>query len=113
MEAKYIQVKLKEWLIHLYELKQGNIILKNKLSEALKNKVSRSFVEKVDLYQQKIISRDQIIDLLRHDATALLSKYVLTSKLETEANTLEKDINRISIEFNQMKIELEEYISKH
>jgi hypothetical protein len=100
---------IKEWLSILDGLRQENVLLKSRLSNALQQKVSRSFIETAEDFQQKFISKDQLIDLLRHEMTGLLERSVIIIK-EEKANTfqsryetLEKDMQRLITEFHLMK----------
>lgn len=104
------------WLATLEGLKQDNIIMKNRLSDVLKKEVEHSFVEKAEFFQQLFIDKEQILDLLRHDITALeinLDKSgqdKSNDNLFEHAQLLENELMRVVFEFNQMKILFEHFL---
>ncbi|RXK86941.1 hypothetical protein [Filimonas effusa] len=109
-------IEAKQWLVILDELRQVNILLKNRLVHALKQDVSRNFIETAEYYHQKFIDKDQLIRLLRHDITSLLEEHIDaqddSAPWLSRFFTLEKDMQRIISEFSGMKAAFETYLSE-
>jgi hypothetical protein len=108
---------IRSWLSVLDDLRQENILLKSRLSNALQGEVSRSFIETAEDYQQRFIYKDQLIDLLRHELTDLLSEKTgdrqeQLSIWQDRITLLEKDIQRLSLEFSLMKTGFDNYLSE-
>jgi hypothetical protein len=109
---------VREWLAVLDDLRQENIVFKNRLSEAVKESQSRPFIEEAENFQQRSIEKDQIIDLLRYDITNLLMKMRhkdITGGelpvLQQQANVLNSDIQKLASGFGQMQQSFDRYLS--
>ncbi|ANI89833.1 hypothetical protein A9P82_11355 [Arachidicoccus ginsenosidimutans] len=108
----------KQWLVVLEKIKQENIILKNRLADAIKQDVSKDFIEYAEYFQQRFIEKDQIVDLLRHDINMMLSagshlhKSSDKSQLKKFASQMTDDIEKSRLEFEQLKISFNTYLSK-
>ncbi|MFA6059134.1 MAG: hypothetical protein WC756_13100 [Taibaiella sp.] len=77
----------RKWPAILNELRTRNVQLKEQLSQAIKGDVSLSFVEQAEIFQQKFVEKDQILELLRHDVRAMLDKLLehpITSMAERQ-----------------------------
>ena len=110
-KAYYIK-ESRKWLNALNELRMENIRLKNELSEAVSHEVSLDFVEEAELFQQRFVEKDQVIDLLRHDINILLHTYEpITVAEERQYIVLEKDMEQLIHEFRQMKISFRGFLS--
>lgn len=99
---------IRSWTTALEKLRQENVQLKNRLSTAIQQQVSRSFLDEAELFQQRFIDKDQVIDLLRHDISLLARKSMHTGQKATEssgnkARLLAKDIRTLVEEFNLMR----------
>jgi len=109
---------VREWLVALDELRQENIVLKNRLSEAVRKSASRPFIEEAEVFQQRSIDKDQVIDLLRYDIANLMVKMKYnglisgeTPVLQQQAVTLKSDVEKLVSGFTQMKQSFDHYLS--
>lgn len=108
---------IRQWLSVLDELRQENIILKNRLSEAVSRSMNRSFIEVADVLLQHSVDKDQVIDLLRHDIAGLMVKIkredapAADVMLDKQLQTLGGDVDKIVTGFRQMKQDFEQYLS--
>lgn len=111
----YSETEIKTWLSIVDNLKQGNVFLKNRLSEAVKGPLSDSLIDSAESFQQNFINKDQIIDLLRHDITDLLaglSKRTMADNNDDKISLLHRDVERIVLEFDKMKYSFEHFLSQ-
>ncbi|HEY0297786.1 MAG TPA: hypothetical protein VGB84_01065 [Arachidicoccus sp.] len=112
----WFRAEAKKWLVILEKIKQENIILKNRLANAVKQEVSKVFIEEAEQFQQRFIEKDQIVDLLRHDINVLLSSGSYSHKTTDNGNLqkykeqMEKDIHKSLAEFEQLKTSFETYL---
>jgi len=109
---------IREWLTVLDNLRQENIALKYRLSEAVRQSISRPFIETAEIFQQKSVDKDQLIDLLRHDIANLLIKMKFNdvvdndaAVLQQQARTLETDVQKVVSGFEQMKQAFDQYLT--
>lgn len=107
--------EVRQWLAILDELRQMNILLKNRLVFALQQEVNRTFIEIAEQYHQQFIDKDQLIRLLRHDLTSLLEDGQRDGGESPDWFArffrLEKDMQRIINEFSGMKAAFEYYLT--
>lgn len=111
----YSETEIKEWSTTIDNLKQENVILKNRLSEVVKGTLSNSLIDSAESFQQKFINKDQVIDLLRHDISDLLagiSKRNMAGDNDDKISLLRRDVQRIVLEFNKMKSSFERFLSQ-
>lgn len=97
---------------------QENIILKNRLSNAVQQEVSKAYIERAENFQQRFIEKDQIVELLRHEINTLLMSHYNHSHSQEEINLvrkrfllLKRDIQKVKDEFDFLKSSFEEYLS--
>ncbi len=97
---------------------QENIILKNRLSNAVQQEVSKAYIERAENFQQRFIEKDQIVELLRHEIYTLLMSHYNHSHPQEEINLvrkrfllLKRDIQKVKDEFDFLKSSFEEYLS--
>lgn len=105
---------VKEWQTFLNNLRLENISLKNRLSEAISHDVSTAFVEQAEHFQQRFVEKDQVMDLLRHDINTILqdtAPVAVTEADQRQYRMLEKDMQRLRDEFNQMKRSFATFLS--
>ncbi len=102
--------KISAWQAVLEEVKLENNSLKNLLAEAISKNVSRKFVEQAEIFQQKFVDKDQVLDLLRHDISSLLKNRGITLKSGSQLKTLGRDIIRIQSELRHLKSAFYQYL---
>ncbi|MFA6059149.1 MAG: hypothetical protein WC756_13175 [Taibaiella sp.] len=106
----------RKWQTVLNELRTRNVQLKEQLSQAIKGDVSLSFVEQAEIFQQKFVEKDQILELLRHDVRAMLDKLLehgITGTVERQYSLLKKDIAKLMDEFYQMEMSFSEFVASN
>lgn len=96
---------------------QENIILKDRLSNAVQQEVSKAYIERAENFQQRFIEKDQIVELLRHEINTLLMSHYNHSHPQEEINhvrkrflLLKRDIQKVKDEFDFLKSSFEEYL---
>jgi hypothetical protein len=109
-DNKLFSQKIAAWQTVLEEVRLENIRLKNLLAEAISKNVSRQFVEQAEIFQQKFLDKDQVIDLLRHEISSLLTGNVDVLKNGSQINSMEKDISRLQAETGLLKTIFYQYL---
>jgi hypothetical protein len=102
-------------LFELDALKQENINLKNGLSRALQNRVANGFVDRAEEFQQLFINKDQVIDLIRHEVSALMIAGPHDSANGQQAEKfvqMQQEIEVLVSCFVEMKAAFEKYLSE-
>lgn len=102
-------------LFELDCLKQENANLKNGLSAALQDKVNGNFIEKAEEFQQMFINKDQVIDLFRHEVTALAIETSPDAGNGEEPGKIvqmQREIEVLTTCFFEMKAAFEKYLSE-
>nr|WP_295927483.1 hypothetical protein [uncultured Dyadobacter sp.] len=102
-------------LLELDYLKQENTNLKNGLSMALQDRVNGNFIEKAEEFQQMFINKDQVIDLFRHEVTALSIGSSPDGGNGVEPGRIvqmQREIEVLTTCFFEMKAAFEKYLSE-
>lgn len=102
-------------LLELDYLKQANTNLKNGLSRALQDQVAGSFVEKAEEFQQMFINKDQVIDLFRHEVSALMIAAPFNARNGQHSEKvveMQQEIEVLITCFFDMKTAFEKYLSE-
>lgn len=116
-ELKLIQLQYESdtWKRLLAFLKEENVHLKNRLSEVLKNKFDKSLLEEVESFQNRFVTKDERIALLRNEVAEVdkllvreifengrIKKKVANKikKLRTEIMSAERQFFKLKQEFN-------------
>ena len=113
--AHYIK-ECRKWLAVLNELRIRNVQLKEQLSQAINGDVSLSFVDQAELFQQKFVEKDQILELLRYDIKATFDKlpeHLITNAAERQYAILKKDILKLTEEFQQMETSFSQFVASN
>lgn len=71
LKLKQIEYEFATWNRSLEYIVDGNIHLKNRLSEILKDKFDKYLLEEVDAFQSRFIKEDELISLIRNDIVEL------------------------------------------
>lgn len=95
-----------------------NIHLKNRLSEILKDRFDKNLLEEADGFQNRFVSQDEMIWLMRHDV-AEFKKLMLTDiyenqkknkKIVQKINNLRKNIVNAEKNFSILKSEFNHFL---
>lgn len=106
----------RKWQTVLNELRTRNVQLKEQLSQAVNGDVSLSFVEQAELFQQKFVEKDQILELLRHDVKAMLDKlseHPTNGAADRQYTMLKKDMVKLMDEFHHMEISFSQFVTSN
>lgn len=104
----------REWQTVLNELRARNVQFKGQLSRAINRDVSPSFIEQAEVFQQKFVEKDQILDLLRHDVKSMLDKlseHLVSAAAERQYTILKKDIVKLIDEFHNMETSFARFVN--
>ena len=91
LKLKQIEYEFDSWNRSLEYIVDGNIRLKNRLSEILKDKFDKYLLEEVDDFQTRFIKEDELISLIRNDIAELKR---LSDRAIFEKGKLKPEIDR-------------------
>lgn len=121
LKLKQLEYELDSWNRLLEYLVDGNIRLKNRLSEILKDKFDKYLLEEVDNFQTRFIKEDDLVSLIRNDIADLnkiFDKAIFEKgKLKPEINRKLKIIrNNLAIaekQFSLLKAEFNDFLTEN
>ena len=98
--ARQFQTEIETWKQSLNSRMEENVLLKNRLSDILKNNYDQNSLEEIEEFQTKFIREDELINSLRRDVSdldnLLYTKMFEDGKMEksfdTKMGKLGKDI---------------------
>lgn len=93
-----------ELLRMLEFLKQENIMLKQRLMEALRTNASRQFLEQAETLQQQFLQNDQALALMHHDLVMLYQRSSDGKSYLLQQEGLESDLGRMKEEFEHLRM---------
>jgi hypothetical protein len=108
-DLKHFKLYIETWKRSLNSRMEENVLLKNMLSDILKNNYNQNSLEEIEEFQNKFISEDELIISLRKDVNDLdnlLSAKMFgdgkieksfNSKMENLQNDITKSTNRFRI----------------
>lgn len=107
------------WKRYLLFIQQENNHLKNRLSQALQKDTDHEFLERAEYFQNKFITEDDTVNMLRQDIHELDSLLVKETKddssaakmLEKKLKKMEKDMDIVEKQFNKLKSDFNHYLS--
>ena len=109
------------WKRTLAFLLQENSFLKFRLADILNGKeTSTDFLEAAELYQSRFILKDETIKLLLHEVSKLddllkretYEDGTLSKEVVSRQNHLRKQVRFLETEFNQLKLQFNNYLSE-
>jgi hypothetical protein len=116
-----LQQESSGWKRLLCFMLEENIILKNRLSEILKEISDHKLLEVAENYQDRLINTDEMIGFLRNE-TARLDKFLIRESFENSqlkkelANqiiSLRKNMQIAETQFSQLKRDFYNYFSEY
>jgi hypothetical protein len=123
MEAKLTQMRYEKetWKRLVSFMTEENILLKNRLSEVLKDSFSYNLLEKLECFQSTFINVDNLMDLFRHDLAELedlLAKETTGEdhtliNIQTKLKTLRTVLMNVERELSKLKINFHTYLSEN
>lgn len=118
MKLKQLQFESDMWKRQLGFMTDENILLKNRISEVLKNGFNRNLLEQLENFQTRFIKEDELIILLRNQVAELdnnLQAEYLKGGKELQEITAALKILRANIgvaekHFARLKLEFYSYL---
>jgi regulator of replication initiation timing len=119
-QVRQFQDLFETWKQWLNSRMEENVLLKNKITEILKNNFDHNSLEEIEEFQTQFIVEDELIHSLRRDVNELdnfmYSKLAGTGKLEKSFNTkienLRKDITNSVTSFRILKAAFDNFQNK-
>lgn len=106
--------QIKDWQLQIDQLRLENNRLRDRLAKIISMEVSASFLEKAEHFNQKFIDMDQIIELMRHEVTDLISTSdnVISEQVDVTFIRFKQDIERCEREFINLKRSFLDHLSR-
>ena len=109
---KQFQTEIESWKQLLNAGMEENVLLKNRMSDILKNNYDQSSLEEIEEFQNQFIRQDELIYSLKSDVNdscnLLYSKISQIGKIERplykKMNALRRDIADFKARFNILKL---------
>ncbi|MCW3091981.1 MAG: hypothetical protein JWP81_3050 [Ferruginibacter sp.] len=83
LKLKQLRYEIDTWKRLLAFMMEENVHLKNRISEILKDKFDKNWLEKVEYFQSSFITQDQLIGILRNDV-AIVEKLLMLEQYEDD-----------------------------
>lgn len=108
------------WKRYLQFIQQENNFLKTRLSQVLQHDTDVEFLERAEQFQNKFLSEDETVHLLRQDVHEI-EKMLLANYAETQAapaellkkfNKLSQDMETVERNFYKLKTEFNSFVSE-
>ncbi|MEO8414231.1 MAG: hypothetical protein ABI472_11260 [Ginsengibacter sp.] len=121
MKLRQLQYESDTWKRLLGFMREENILLKNRLSEILKDRFDKNLLEEVEAFQSKFIKKDELLVLLRDDV-AELDKLLVKDKVGELQNmkdiynkleNLRNNIINTEMQFGNLKIAFNNYLAEN
>lgn len=116
-----LQYETDTWKRLLGFIMEENILLKNRLSDVLKDTVDRHFLEEAEHFQSCFIKEDELVGLLKNDITEL--DKLLTMKKTADRNVireimqklarLRRNLANVETQFSRLKLGFNSYLSEN
>ncbi len=108
------------WKRYLQFIQQENNHLKNRLSQVLQADTDYEFLERAEYFQNKFISEDDTVNMLRqdiHELDKLLAKdagedAVVLKELQKRLKKMHKDMEIVEKQFNKLKSDFNLYLTE-
>ena len=110
-DLRQFQTEIEVWKQLLNSRMEENVLLKNAISDILKNNFNQNSLEEIEGFQTQFIKEDDLIHLLRSDISdienVLYSKISENGKIEksfdTKIENLRRDLTNSTISFRMLK----------
>ena len=120
LKLKQVRYEKETWKRLVSFMTEENILLKNRLSEVLKDSFSYNLPEKLECFQSTFINVDNLMDLFRHDLAELedlLAKETTGEdhtliNIQTKLKTLRTVLMNVERELSKLKINFHTYLSE-
>lgn len=104
------------WLRTLTYLQQENIYLKNRVADLLRYDINDVFLDDMEYFQTKLLDKDAVLSLMRHDVSLLAEKLNRKTDIHTEGQIilkeeqLRRDMEKMETEFGRLKADFNKYV---
>jgi len=119
IKTRHLKQERQTWLRTLDYIQVEHVLLKNCLSDILKNDITAEVLEEVEYFQNQFINNDTIIALLRRDIAGLnkLSEFSAVAdtdftKLYKKQGKLRADIELMELGFIRLKFKFQSYFAE-
>ena len=97
-DVRQFQTEIETWKQSLNFRMEENVLLKNRLSDILRNNYEQNSLEEIEEFQTRFIKEDELINSLRRDVNdldnLLYSKMFEDGKLEKSFDTKMEDLGK-------------------
>lgn len=108
------------WKRYLQFIQQENNHLKNRLSQVLQADTDHDFLERAEYFQNKFISEDDTVNMLRqdiHELDMLLSQDpseegTMIKELQKRLKKMHKDMEIVEKQFSKLKCDFNLYLTE-
>jgi hypothetical protein len=108
------------WKRYLQFIQQENNHLKNRLSQVLQSDTDHEFLERAEYFQNKFITEDDTVNMLRqdiHELDVLLAKELqedgsVIKELQKKLKKMNKDMDIVEKQFSKLKSDFNLYLSE-
>lgn len=108
------------WKRYLQFIQQENNHLKNRLSQVLQADTDYEFLERAEYFQNKFISEDDTVNMLRqdiHELDKMLAKetgddIVVLKEMQKRLKKMHKDMEIVEKQFNKLKSDFNLYLTE-
>jgi len=112
-----IEVKMDSWKQLLNSWMEENILLKNRLSEILRNNFDHNSLEEIEEFQTKFINDDELIRFLKKNVNELddllsqreIKKVKMDEIIKTKFENLYNDISISANKFRELNSAFEDF----
>lgn len=111
-KLEQVQYEVSAWKRSLNFIMDENINLKNRLTEILKHGFDNKQLESAEYFQNKFITEDEQIGLLRNDVGAMdkvLSTSEFKNAMSQKIDSLRTSIRKTEKHFSELKAEFNNY----
>ena len=120
MEIAQFQFEIQWWKQLLNSRMEDNILLKNSLSDILKNNFDHNLLDEIEEFQSKFIREDEVIHSLRNDVNEMDSlmheemckEPEITKAIDNKINNLRKSIASSTTHFLLLKFAFDGFQNK-
>ena len=121
LKLKQIQHEVETWKRMLLYMQEENIHLKNRLSEVLKDRFDKKMLEVVEVFQNKFIMQDDLVNSLKKevaDIEELLhpnnnGSLNIVSPSEKSVTTIRSNLEIAEKKFAVLKTDFNHYLSEN
>ena len=119
VKSKNRHIEINAWKRSLDYMSDENILMKNRLSEILRDEFDTSLLSKLEEFHTSLLKEESFLTLIRHNLTDLVSFHTNGSSVEAEYSkkeslyyNLKDQMETVLIRFNKLKIDFYSFMSE-